>query len=555
MPTPHHARLDRRAPGRAAAVRLGALAACCIVLAWMIQRALGAAEFGGHPDEGAHFVSGVMARDYLFGGAPAPPLEFALSYYAHYPAVAIGNWPPAFYAVEAVWLGLWGASRTAALALVGVSGGLLAAGAGGVAVGRVGWVAGLWAGAMLLVLPPVGTQLTLVSPELLVCALMVLAAILFARLIDAPSARGGIVAGAVAGAAMLVKGNAFALALVPPLLIALNRRWRVVRAPGLWLSAVVAALLAGPWYAVTMDYARAGWEGPVGWGFTSRAVPYFARELMTALGWPLAAVASVGAVRAARAWRARTIAEQAVLVLGLASFAFHTLVPASLEGRFMISVLPACVLLVAEGGRWLAARAAAAARRPALERPLILAGAAVALVGTAARLRPVAPSGIGPAAEAAMAIAGDRPSAVLVSSLHAQEVAFVAEFAMRDARRPRHYVLRAIKAMARSDFSGRRYEQTITSVPELRAQLDSVPVRVIVIDTAPGGFRFGHHPLLRRMVESAPEHWEPVPLSRRAGERFVVFRRRGLAPDRAPKVEVTVKGYKATSWASPPRAP
>src|SRR5687768_1057590 len=53
-----------------------------------------ASGFGGHPDEAAHYVSSLMVRDFLPQAASGHPMQFAQSYYLHYPKVAIGNWPP-----------------------------------------------------------------------------------------------------------------------------------------------------------------------------------------------------------------------------------------------------------------------------------------------------------------------------------------------------------------------------------------------------------------------------------------------------------------------------
>ena len=55
------------------------------------------AEFGAHPDEAAHYVTGLMIRDYIAAGMPGHPMAYTQNYYNHYPKVALGNWPPLFY--------------------------------------------------------------------------------------------------------------------------------------------------------------------------------------------------------------------------------------------------------------------------------------------------------------------------------------------------------------------------------------------------------------------------------------------------------------------------
>jgi hypothetical protein len=61
------------------------------------------AEYDGHADEAAHFVSSLLVRDYLAQFPWPSPLPWAINYYVHYPKVAIGHWPPGYYALQGVW--------------------------------------------------------------------------------------------------------------------------------------------------------------------------------------------------------------------------------------------------------------------------------------------------------------------------------------------------------------------------------------------------------------------------------------------------------------------
>src|SRR5689334_11391847 len=68
-------------------------------------------ELSSDPDEPAHYVSGLLVRDYLAQGVPGSPMAFARDFYLHYPKVAIGHWPPLFYVVQGVWTLLFTPSR------------------------------------------------------------------------------------------------------------------------------------------------------------------------------------------------------------------------------------------------------------------------------------------------------------------------------------------------------------------------------------------------------------------------------------------------------------
>src|SRR5689334_18072161 len=69
-------------------------------------------------DEPAHIVTGLMAREYLVSGASRLPMEFARDYYLHYPKVAIGHWPPVFYAEQALWTLIFPTSRGSLLVML-----------------------------------------------------------------------------------------------------------------------------------------------------------------------------------------------------------------------------------------------------------------------------------------------------------------------------------------------------------------------------------------------------------------------------------------------------
>ena len=92
----------------------------CFVIILLFQWREGAyeSEFGSHPDEAAHYVTGLMIRDYLASGLHGSPMAYANNYYQHYPKVALGNWPPVFYLVQAPWMLAFGPGRTSVLLLM-----------------------------------------------------------------------------------------------------------------------------------------------------------------------------------------------------------------------------------------------------------------------------------------------------------------------------------------------------------------------------------------------------------------------------------------------------
>src|SRR5262249_54517881 len=83
-------------------------------------------EIGGHPDEPAHYVTGLLIHDYIANGFPHAPMAYPKDYYHHYPKVALGNWPPVFHVTPAAWELLFSESDTSLLILMAVTTALLA---------------------------------------------------------------------------------------------------------------------------------------------------------------------------------------------------------------------------------------------------------------------------------------------------------------------------------------------------------------------------------------------------------------------------------------------
>src|SRR5688572_12884866 len=76
------------------------------------------AEWSDSSDESAHYVTGLMVRDYILRGVPTAPMEYARRYYDYYPYIGLGHFPPVFYVVQAAWTIPLGTSRISLLALI-----------------------------------------------------------------------------------------------------------------------------------------------------------------------------------------------------------------------------------------------------------------------------------------------------------------------------------------------------------------------------------------------------------------------------------------------------
>jgi hypothetical protein len=202
-----------------------------------------ASGFGGYPDEPAHLVTSLMVRDFIAGLDFRHPWQFAQQYYLHYPEVAIGVWPPGFYATLGIWFLIFGTSRVAAIMFIAI----VAATTASVIYLTGKRLIARWAGVLAAVLfvasPLVQESSARVMTEHLVTLGMLVSTLCFARFARTGRIGDGLAFGAVAAMAILTHGNAWALGLVPGITLALTNRWYLLRRPGLWLAAVLAWLL------------------------------------------------------------------------------------------------------------------------------------------------------------------------------------------------------------------------------------------------------------------------------------------------------------------------
>lgn len=516
--------------------RLAAIAWLIIVFAvmfdaaFLLQRLGGAydSEFGGHPDEAAHYVTGLFVRDAVTTipkcvtqKSIAPLKAFGPEapggFYSHYPKVALGVWPPAFYTVQTAWTLPFGVSRTSVLLLMASI-----AGAVGVLMYRVvkpefGVFAGFAAPLLWLCAPLVRTQYGMMMAEMLSTLTMFGATIFWGRYLDEKRMRDAVWFALFASMAILTKGTGLALALMVVFSIVLSRRWAFLRMKATWIAAFFVALIAGPW---TWFFRKAGtqaggWADNSGGGslaFTMEAIPYYARHLALATGFAVVGFALVGmGVRVfGKGERSGRWTAIASLVFGV--FVFQCLLPVGNEARHIISATPSLVVLAIAGLAWIAQlpRFRAMDERAQPQRVAMWVVLLVLLTLPVFAMKPVkkAFSGFAPFAE--WLVAQPAKSRVLVCSDAIGEGMLISEIAMRD-NRPGLTIERGSKALV--DPKGRTWEgnnlRERFDDAKLLEFLTSGKIDYIVLDSAiPERRRVGYHDQLVRVIEAnSPNFW------------------------------------------------
>jgi hypothetical protein len=466
---------------------LAAVAGAALLVAGLqIYGGAYSAEFTGHADEAAHFVSSLLVRDYLGLWPPPAPLPWAREYYLHYPKVAIGHWPPGYYIVQALWWLLFPVSRASALwlnvAMSAVSAAIFYVLARRI---RPGWPAA--AALLLLLIAPVVQEsngMVLADLPALLAALIVLWTL--TRLLEDPGPRRMIWVAVALAVALAVKGTGAALCAAPVLAVTaagVFSRLRLGRT--LWILAGMAAAVAGIYlwqHHGSLELIRL-------WGGMTDLIPWRIDLLPTLAGRGCLAVAAGGVVVALYSRQPAALAS-AALLLSLAGTSYF--VRAMREQRHFIAALPVLLLLSLVLYGWLERR-----------RPLAaLSLAAVVLVWFPFSIYRQQPQGFGQ-----LAAQVRLPARMLVSSAVAwSEGSWIAAVALREHPRPQSTILRATKILASTDWNRNRYRPLAANEGDIERILDETALDVVVLDNAPEpepGW-MPHHKLLRGFLAASP---------------------------------------------------
>lgn len=490
--------------------------AMTLLLAWdlnihfRIFEILGSATLAGS-DPPAHFTSGVLVSDYLRTGLWTNPMAFAESFYVRYPKVAIGHWPPVYYAVQALWYAIFPASVTSARLLSAAIALTVALVAGRRIGTRVGWLPAFGAALTFLALPIVQHSAFDVMSDLLTSLFVLLAILAFSDLMDSANRRGeGLLFLTWSILAILSKGTAIALAPFVILAPLLSGRSGCYRAVWYWGGGLVLALAASLFF-LGMKLAHLGYPvDPVRllsnffrghFGFSRLQAPILALSQL-APAW-LLVLGLAGWLDAI--WCRWKGADQSpgttdALVAGaliVSQLVFFWILPLTNETRAYLPSLAPLLLLMAR----------------ALRRLLVLVPERVSwLVPWALTLLvifstpPLMINRVDGYEAAARAVPYPKEGTLLlVASDPVGEGAIIVERLVNDAGRA-GVVMRASALLAESNWMGTHSRPLIRNEAELTALLKSMPVNYVLLDeSAPPA---AERTLLNEAVKAHPESFQ-----------------------------------------------
>lgn len=484
---------------------LSGLFALTVALLWLGGAFTGA--FGGESDEPSHYVTGLMIRDYLAAGLPGDPVAFAKKFYLQYPNVAFGLWPPVYHIFSGVWMLVFGTGRISImlmLASVTAAWALLFYTITRKVAGRTTAVV---SAVLLVTLPATQAATASVMLDVGLAIAMLGAMAAYARYLQSERMKDACLFGVWAAGALLIKYNALALALVPPISILLTGRHHLWRTRSFWTPAAVVLVAAGPWYIVMRHFVQYAAEPGEAWPPVGRMLADNLMSIALLAGPVVFALAAVGAVLACLSMRGRVEQNTPLsLVLYVVSTAtvlaiwlFHGVVYPIHSTRYLLSAAPAVLLLASVPLRHFMHD------RHNLSRAMLALGG-VAYAAFTFTVPQKKTSSWVEVADAVLAHGVPRGGAVLVSADGAGEGMLVAEIAMRDSR-PNYFILRANKMLASQTLMGADYKQRYQTPVELMRALDAVPVSMAVVQPCSPKQCAGHEKLVAETARQLPERW------------------------------------------------
>jgi hypothetical protein len=436
-------------------------------------------------DPPAQFTTGVMAHDYLRSALGSNPVAFAESFYVRFPKVALGHWPPVYFALQAAWYLVFPISPASARILSAAIALTMATTLFLRLRRSCGSIAACAATAVFLSLQPIQRAAWEVMSDLLTGLFVLLAVLSFSTFLENPGRRRSVWYFALwSSAALLTKGSAFALApfaLLAPLLAWRPRCFGVI---WYWVGGIACAIASAPFYILVarMGFGYAASVPSIGPDphFSKLIYLTLLRGMAPALFWALAALGFAAALH--RRWRGANDASATtdallagawILVQVLSLMA----IPLTHEQRVFIPALaPAAILFgyCVRRIQWVWGH------RPvfAMAAPAVIALLCIARCG-AAPIESI--EGYRAAADAIPY----RPEGclMLVSADSGGEGALIAERLAHDPWRS-GIVLRASRVLAESSWSGRRYRPLFADADEVRKYLMDLPVRYILLDNS-----------------------------------------------------------------------
>lgn len=524
--------------------RPGRIFAVCLAVVLGLQLWTGSyrVERGIYSDDAAHFMNGLVIRDYLTSALGQDPLRFAEGYYLSYPKIAPLMWPPLFHVALGLFLLPGWPPAVAALFFVALIAAWLAWRLYGMVRTIAGPLAAFLATSLTLTTPLVQALSGVVMLDIAIAAFVLEAVYWLARYAQSSSRRDAVLFGVFAAAACLTKGDGVAVVLAPLVLIGITGRYDLLRKSGLYIAAAIVLVFAVPLLAVSarLDHAI-GDFGPVTIPMVVQRLQFYFGQLWRQVG-PLSMLLSfVGmavAIRTGSKEKAPEILpiKEALVALVFATVTFHLLTPhlATVSRYLTVTIGP--LIGLAFVGAWAIVDLVRPAARRSASRMLVAGAIVLAAVVTRPGLqhnRPLGYRDIIARLTESGELAGRR---LLVVSDEVGEGAFVSEAAVMGVH-PSPTMVRGSKLLASDSWLGRDFRMRYASPAALLSDLEALHIAYVLVDASEASRQLPYFAQVQALVET-----EPV--------RFALDYSRAADPTNGPRRSLAL--YRVTSLSDGP---
>jgi hypothetical protein len=510
----YHLTVGPAMSGRFNAGQLAAVAAVIIALVISFQLRLHCYTADLQGDEASHYITGLMIHDYLFSGFASSPIGYVKAFHSHYPLVGIGHWGPFYYFIEAIWMVLFSPDLASVLALPAAVTVVTALGIYVFGSRMSGGFAGLFAACAFILSPIVQAEIGELMLDIPIALLCFAAMSAYSQFLEKGTARYSVAFALAASAALLIKGNAGCLALLPPFAILFARRFDLLRKGAFWLPIPIVGVLVGPWYFITYGLVAAGFRYQWGWDYVAVATTANATELVKSMGPLILAIALVGFIAIIRrAWtRGAGNAQSTVCALLIAVWIFQCIVPAAIQSRYLAPLIPPLLLLAAEGIRVISAWAQLVFRWRAVTTEAVLALLLLVSIVPEAISAPMKPElGFMAAALQAWRVSPAQNPAILIAADGQGESAAIAALAMRDPNRPSLFAIRGSRLLGGGGYNNQDYVPRFKTVQEVMAAIHDYHIPLMLYRTAtPGNGDWLHLKQLAELQLADPGRWQEI---------------------------------------------
>lgn len=488
------------------------------VLAIQINSSAYISECGSQSDEPAHFVTGIFVHD-AFASKTLDIRRFPDTFYAHYPKIALGHWPPLFYVIQAVWFLLFGVSCMAAIALMGLLTTLLAFQTTSIVSRCVGLRYAIPTGMLLIVTPLAQKYSSSIMDEVLVGTLTFLATVAYSSyLAGRRPIRGAILFGCLASAAIMTKGSGLILAFIPLLATLIDRKFSRVATFTFWLPAIIVVVLCGPFYLYTLDLQRNGMQHEsFSVEFIFHSIPFYSMEFASALGRGGFLLFLIGVGTAIVPSRFTTIPVScrdssmwtSLFALVGSTLLFCFVVPCGLDERHVFPAIAPSAVIAARGlSQLLAFIHSRISQRSAI---MWLTGLSLLALQLSdlhfyqknwAGYRQVI-------AHIHKVAITNHPISLIVADENADGM-FIAAAAETEIR-PGMFALRASQLLASDKWNGRNYRPRFKSPTEVATLLDELNVEFLIVDsTLDETTKRIHNQQVAEVIKERDNDWKEI---------------------------------------------